>query len=390
MNAVAKHPGVELTVIETTCHDDHHWKRAEKDPPFRLITLSDEIYSNRVDYATRIAYHTALDTCSPDVLVECGYAEACSRQVAFHYHATHPSSRLLVWSESTIFDHPRHWSRELVKRVLVGMFDGAIAAGPSHAEYLRFLGMRHDNIAVVGNCVDDNFFRLGADAARKAGRGYLPERYFLFVGRFISIKNLSFLLRAYGWYRLHTKGLPVDLVLVGSGPLESSLRSQVELERITGVHFAGSKQAGDLPAYYAHALALVLPSTSEPWGLVVNEALACGIPALVSDHCGCADTLISEGRTGFRFDPVNQPQLSTLLERIGTGLATPVIMSKEILDAASTCDPDVYGSLIVDHISKLIETDPSRTSAAIRCTAKVINLLSGVMSRYRWATKGSV
>src|SRR5690606_28881120 len=106
------------------------------------------------------------------------------------------------------------------------------------------------------------------------------------------------------------------VVFVGSGELEGKL-----LERCSeaGIRFkfAGFKNQSELPACYAAADALVLPSAQETWGLVVNEAMACGIPAIVSDSCGCAADLIEPGVTGYCFPTGDVAALGRCLLRLG-------------------------------------------------------------------------
>ena len=132
-------------------------------------------------------------------------------------------------------------------------------------------------------------------------------------------KNLSRLIDAYGMYRKQSGSDAWDLVLVGSGPGEITLRQQVSQNRIRGVLFAGNCQIHELPLYYAHAKCFVLPSTSEPWGLVVNEAMASGLPVLASNRCGCVRDLVHDGVNGFTFDPFNQKSLIESLLNISSG-----------------------------------------------------------------------
>jgi len=75
----------------------------------------------------------------------------------------------------------------------------------------------------------------------------------------------------------------------------------------------GFKQYHELPEYYARAGAFVHASTTEQWGLVVNEAMASGLPVIVSNRCGCAADLVQEGVNGFTFDPTNVAQLADLM-----------------------------------------------------------------------------
>jgi glycosyltransferase involved in cell wall biosynthesis len=172
--------------------------------------------------------------------------------------------------------------------------------------------------------VDNQFFVRGAQSARKdaavARRKFaLPERYFLGSARFTEKKNLPFLLRAFARYRRQVSGSnsPWDLVLIGDGPLRSTL---IELRSELGVnesiHLAGAKPYQELPAFYGLASAFVHASTTEQWGLVTNEALACGLPVLISRRCGCAEDLVRENHNGFTFDPFNIEELAEKMTKV--------------------------------------------------------------------------
>jgi glycosyltransferase involved in cell wall biosynthesis len=120
------------------------------------------------------------------------------------------------------------------------------------------------------------------------------------VGRLSPEKGLSTLIRAMAI--LIERRPDVSLAIIGSGPQSTDLRAMagaLGLER--NITFLGGRNVTELPPFYRRAYALVLPSLSEPWGLVVNEAFQFGCPAVVSDACGCSPDLIVEGRTGFVF-----------------------------------------------------------------------------------------
>jgi glycosyltransferase involved in cell wall biosynthesis len=102
------------------------------------------------------------------------------------------------------------------------------------------------------------------------------------------------------------------LVLLGDGPLRKTLNSQLSTLNLHGhVHLPGFKQYEELPVYYALAKAFVHASTTEQWGLVVNEAIASGLPVIVSERCGCVPELV--GVNGFTFDPLNEDELTARL-----------------------------------------------------------------------------
>jgi glycosyltransferase involved in cell wall biosynthesis len=168
-----------------------------------------------------------------------------------------------------------------------------------------------------------------ADEIRK--KYCLPENYFLASARFIPKKNLPRLIRAYAEYRelcrasvsdaerseaagnppsprLRRTGAPWDLVLLGDGPLRQTLNTQLSTLNLQAhVHLPGFKQYDELPIYYAFAKAFVHASTTEQWGLVVNEAVASGLPVIVSDRCGCMPELVNGN--GFTFDPFDEQKL---------------------------------------------------------------------------------
>jgi glycosyltransferase involved in cell wall biosynthesis len=143
----------------------------------------------------------------------------------------------------------------------------------------------------------------------------LPENYFLSSARFIEKKNLPRLIRAYAQYRQRSEvagNAPWKLVLLGDGPLRESLSSQLStLNLHAHVHLPGFKQYDELPVYYAFARAFVHASTIEQWGLVVNEAVASGLPVIVSNRCGCVPELVNGN--GFTFDPLDEQELTARL-----------------------------------------------------------------------------
>ncbi len=199
-------------------------------------------------------------------------------------------------------------------------FDAALVGGPAHRDYLVDLGMPPDRIALGYNAVDNDYFATRANFWRDSptGRSGLPDApYFLTVCRFASEKNLVRLIRAFARYREQCNPLTAwDLVLCGDGPQAAEVQDAIGRTGSESViHRPGFLQADSLSRYYAHAAAFVLPSLSEPWGLVVNEAAASGLPLLVSTRAGCSATLVPdpEGTTGGRFDPLDVEVMTTKL-----------------------------------------------------------------------------
>lgn len=266
-----------------------------------------------------------LDVVAPRVVVCTGYSDPEIQRVMLW--AARTRTPVVVCSDSTRLDAGRSWWREALKRRLLDGVGAGFVAGRRAADYLAHLGVPADRQFQTLDVIDNTYFEAGAAAARsdrakeRHARG-LPENYFLCVARMVPKKNLTGLLAAYHEYVRRAGREAWRLVLSGSGPLETELRSETERSGLAAaVHFAGFQQYPDLPAYYGLARAFVLPSFSDQWGLVVNEAMAAGLPVLVSDRCGCADDLIEGGVNGYAFDPADREDLVRRLVEISA--ATP-------------------------------------------------------------------
>jgi 1,2-diacylglycerol 3-alpha-glucosyltransferase len=223
-------------------------------------------------------------------------------------------------SESARQDEPRIWWKEAIKRRIVGLYSAALVGGQRHVEYLVELGMLRERIFTGYDVVENAYFREKTEAIRsqrsEVREKYgLPENYFLASARFIEKKNLSTLIEAYAEYRRRSEtapNVPWDLVVLGDGLLRETLNSQLStLNLHEHVHLPGFKPYDELPVYYALANAFVHASTTEQWGLVVNEAIASELPVIVSERCGCVPELVQGN--GFTFNPTNEHELTARL-----------------------------------------------------------------------------
>jgi 1,2-diacylglycerol 3-alpha-glucosyltransferase len=205
-----------------------------------------------------------------------------------------------------------------LKRRLVRLFDAALVGGKPQMAYVESLGMDREKIFVGYDAVDNEYFAHRAAEVRSRAselrKTYdLPEHYFLSLGRFVRKKNLGTLIRSYRRFLDRSPGTATHLVMVGAGEEEANLRMLCRELRLSvydktapaadspelnaahrspGVHFYGFRQIDENPTFYALSDAFILPSTVEEWGLVINEALSCGLPVVVSEKAGCAEDLL--------------------------------------------------------------------------------------------------
>ena len=258
-----------------------------------------------------------LDRLNPDLLIvsEYIYLPYWSGLI---WAVVHRKKRLF-FSESTEADRPRPWWKEIVKRWFVRRFDAGISQGSQSKAYMAVLGMPEDRITVKGYSTDNHFYARGAATAR-ANRVELSTQWgvsevnILFVGRFAPEKNLMALIVAYE--QLVNRHPNLGLVMVGDGPLQDEFRNELAMRHLDRAVVIPFLQKQDVPTIYGLADVFVLPSISEPWGLVVNEAMAAGLPVVVSSKAGSAHDLVRHGLNGYVVDPMNVGEIVDAIDRL--------------------------------------------------------------------------
>lgn len=317
----------ETALIEIFKSDEvYDWAPVHGADGFQRLTLFEKHPQPARDIQNSVC--NALDRVTPTAVAVPGWSDPVAFS-ALKWCIQHRVPAIMM-SESTEWDEQRRFWREWVKYRLVRMCSGGLVGGTPHTDYLVKLGMPRRGIFQGYDAVDNDYFiQLAADA-RSEGERFrnkyrLPEKYFLASARFVEKKNLFNFIRAYARYRdlaaaLTSRSQKVELwnlVLLGDGPLKAGLCSLIdELGLQQYVQLPGFKQYEELPAYYGLARVFVHPSTTEQWGLVVNEAMASGLPVLVSNRCGCAQDLVRDGMNGFTFDPHDVEQMAALLLRM--------------------------------------------------------------------------
>lgn len=209
--------------------------------------------------------------------------------------------------------------KKLAYPAMLRQFDACLFVGHHNRVYLAHYGVPANRLYFSPHCVDNQRFAVAAascdreELRRRLGLDS-DARVALFVGKLTQMKRPGDLIEAIGL--LHRRGVRIQGLLVGDGPLRSELEQQAAA-CTAAVAFAGFWNQQQLPQAYAAADVLVLPSTAgETWGLVVNEAMACGLPAVVSDAVGCAPDLVIPGCTGETFAMGDPRSLAAALERV--------------------------------------------------------------------------
>lgn len=294
----------------------------------------------------------ALDAVAPDVVAIPGWSDPAA--LAALQWCCQTGTPAVLMSASTVHDEPRRWWREAVKGCVVRMASTALVGGAPHREYIARLGMPTERVFVGYDVVDNAHFSAGAAAARvhattERARLGLPSTFFLASNRFIEKKNLPNLLTAYDRYRRRVGSNAWHLVMLGDGPLRAMVEGIVQERDLSDwVLLPGFQQYGVLPAYYGLAGAFVHASTSEQWGLVVNEAMAAGLPVLVSNRCGCAPDLVADGENGYSFDPRDVSVLSDLMHTVASDACDREAMGRRSREIIANWSPETFAKGLME------------------------------------------
>ena len=270
----------------------------------------------------------ALQAKSPEAILCGGYNYLASWQ-ALSWARKH-NVPFLLWSESNAQDQRSgHVTVEFLKQVFLERCSGYVVPGKSAREYLLEKGIADDKIFIARNAVDNKLFaELAAEARQRAAfrreELNLPDRYFLFVGRLVREKGVFELLSAYAKLEGSIRSR-IGLVFVGDGQCRGQLEAEARTIDGGRICFPGFAPRQVLASYYALAEALILPTYTDPWGLVVNEAMACGLPVILSHVAGCGPDLVREGWNGLLVPPREVSALKTAME---TMLNNPEVMAE--------------------------------------------------------------
>lgn len=258
--------------------------------------------------------------------------------------------RVFVMNDSKFDDYQRYVWRELGKSVLYMPYCGALVSAARSASYLRFLGVRR---------IETGYDTLDVEAVQQDSRRepevVLPDRYFIVVARLLKRKNVELVLRAFRAVKNEISG-SLSILIVGDGPNEEDLRILAQQLCIDDkVNFLGKLPNEKISPVIARAAALILVSTSEQWGLVINEAVACNVPVIVSDAVGARDALVRNFVNGFVIESDNELGLARAMVEIARN-AGRFRETKAALEASSV-------DRFADAVLALVE-EPMKSASA--------------------------
>ena len=200
-------------------------------------------------------------------------------------------------------------ARSVLRRFLLARADLVVVNGQSGARYVQGLGVRPDRIVAIPYATDTEFLAATPRAVPKG-----PARALLTVGQLIERKGvLPLVAGLVRWCERHPADR-IEFTLIGDGPLRESISNASRPANLT-VTTRGAVAYAELPDHYRSADLMILPTLSDTWGLVVNEAMAMGLPVLGSIRSQAVTELIEDGVTGWWFDPASPTDMDRALDR---------------------------------------------------------------------------
>lgn len=377
---------MKICVLEVhRTSNEYAWDRVDSGEAFERRTLYQQGELARSNRELKSRLFESLNEERPDVIAIPGWSSGAA-SYALEW-ALSNGTPAVIMSESNSWDESRQSWKEWIKRYFVAQASGALVGGSSSRDYIVELGFPEKAVSLGYDVIENEFFKSASRAARSE-TGPLPP-YFLTSCRFIEKKNLYRLLDAYASFTKTRQQPPSEMqawnmCLLGDGelkpqliaycknlglnvieaaPWEPSLPSDSCPPPSATVFFPGFRQVGELPKFYAHAGVLIHPSTTEQWGLVVNEAMACGLPVAVSRRCGCAKDLVQEGSNGYTFDPYNTNQISDLMLEVAEASTERLSeMGRESLKIIASWGPSRFATGLLAASEHALAIGPSKKS----------------------------
>jgi glycosyltransferase involved in cell wall biosynthesis len=294
---------------------------------------------------------------------------------------------MILMSATRKEDADRVMWREWIKSRIVRQFGAAVVGGSPQRRYAYELGVPENAIFDGYDVVDNDFFTNGAAEARmNPGRSEgLPglestTPFFLASGRMIARKDYPTLIEAYRRYR-DAMADPWRLVILGDGELRPTIERLIVESALDGVTITGWQSEASLLKYYGSAGAFVHTATVDQWGLVVNEAMAAGLPVIVSNGTGCVEDLVEGRGVGFSFPAGDAHGLARFMQRISEDESLRREMGSRSLQVISSWTPRLFGESMLKAI-RVVEQASSRQSPTTRLLIRIVQLTSKELTSF--------
>lgn len=252
----------------------------------------------------------------PDSIIVSGFSSATVKVFLYSIINRTP---YIIWNGSIAKQGRKDsFIRTVQRRFLTRFANAFVAYGTKAKSYLMSIGASEEKVFIATNTVDTSFFEKETEKQR--ARLVDDEiHHFIYLGYLVPRKNVGQLIEIAKTLKSHRSDFCIDII--GDGESKNSLESMVKEYQLSDqVKFHGFKQKEELPPYFAKAKALLFQTDFDIWGLVLNEAMAAGVPCLSSVNAGASEDLIVNGENGYIVDYQNK---ADILEKINFIIENP-------------------------------------------------------------------
>jgi len=324
-NELAKHyksQGIEFKVLFLSVSDKNRNWKVDFDMNFDYEILDN--FAIRIvgkdlnTFFINPGIYKKLKQENPDKIISFGW----DNWVA--YAATHWCKKnkkiFILWSGSTKYE--KSWRRTLLRPVvkyIINRSNDFIAYGTRAKEYLTSFGANPENIQIFYNTIDIEYFsekskNFTEKKTLKRKLGVETNKIVLFSGRLIEMKGIFEMIN--GFKKYFDIDNDISLLIIGTGPDEEKLKKYIRDKQIENIFFTGFVQYEDLYKYYSISNVLLFPSRQDIWGLVINEAMACGLPVITTKETGASVDLIEEEKNGYIIKSNNFSEITKAIKKV--------------------------------------------------------------------------
>lgn len=248
-----------------------------------------------------------LNKINPDIIIS-GAIAFSSGALAVQWGLKH-NRRIIIFDDAKLDAVPRRGITNFIKKAVYSGVDGMFYPASDWIETGNFWGFDKNRMSFGVDVVDNDFWSASLNGDNNYGD------YFIAVGRQIPKKNFLGILRAYKKYVAELGNNAYNLLLIGEGEQHEKLLNYISTNGLKGnVSLLPFLSQNELKVLYHNAKALCCNSdNTETWGLVINEAMACGCPVFATHQCGASSSLIKDDINGYTFNCNDVEQLSSIM-----------------------------------------------------------------------------
>lgn len=338
----------------------------------------DKNSSELSDYEITTSLFSKLDQLKADIIIACPITFFAGA-LGLRWAKLNRKKFIMFDDAKPLIQFKRNFLVRSIRNLLTQQIDGFWLPSDDYDVAYPALNKKKILFFYGYSCINNSLFKVNQ-------KKEFTHQSIICVARLVPIKNIDNLLRA--WQLVEETNANYKLIIIGNGYCYDSLNNLTENLDLKHVQFAGTIANDHLPEFYFKSDAFILPSLSETWGLVVNEAMAAGLPVLLSNKVNATNTLLKEGVNGYSFDPYNIKAIATaMLSYINLDTQLKEKMSAQSLKIISEMSYENMGTQLVEALNKIMDQKFKKPSPL---AMTMINFWDGNHKTSGWDTLDSI